>query len=61
MKGFDELGWLRKFKQESGWSFERLADEIGLHPMTLKKWFAGNNKPSKLARKALIGFMIEHM
>jgi len=61
MKDFDELGWLKEFKKESGWTFEKLAAEMGLHPMTLKKWFAGETKPSKLARKALITFMVEHM
>jgi transcriptional regulator with XRE-family HTH domain len=61
MKSFDEVGWLKKFKKESGWTFEELAAEIGLHPITIKKWFAGDTKPSKLARKVLIAFMIDYM
>lgn len=61
MKYFDEVKWLKEFKRSTGWTYEELAAELGLHPMTIKKWFAGETKPSKLARKVLAAFMIEFM
>lgn len=61
MKEFDELEMLKKFKQKSGWSYEKLAREIGVHSQTVQGWFSGKYKPSLIAKKLLRTFLIDHL
>jgi len=40
-----EIGWrLRKFRQQAGWSQERLAEQIGVSIQQVQKYESGANK-----------------
>ncbi|MBE3143935.1 MAG: helix-turn-helix domain-containing protein [Planctomycetes bacterium] len=52
-----ELKLLRKFKERSGWSYDRISKEIGIHHQTVQGWFTGKNKPGQLSRKAIREFL----
>lgn len=52
-----ELGFLKKFKERSGWSYDRISKEIGIHHQTVQGWFTGKYKPSQLSRKAIHEFL----
>lgn len=61
MEKFNELEMLKKFKEKSGWSYDRISKKIGVHHQTIQGWFSGKYKPSQLARKALRSFLIDHL
>ena len=52
-----ELELLRKFKERSGWSYDRISKEIGIHHQTVQGWFTGKYKPGQLSRKAIREFL----
>ena len=60
MKEFGEVGMLKAFKEKSGWSYEKIAQEIGVHSQAVQGWFNGKYKPNNLSRKAIRAFLIEH-
>lgn len=60
MKETDEIKALREFKKELGWSFEKMAHEIGVHSQAIIAWFAGKWKPNNLSRKAIREFLKKH-
>jgi len=59
MEEITEVEMLKKFKQKNGWSYERIAHEIGVHSQAVQAWFRGA-KPNNLSRKAIRAFLIEH-
>jgi len=59
MERINEVEMLKKFKEKSDWSFERIAHEIGVHSQAIQAWFRGA-KPNNLSRKAIRAFLIEH-
>jgi len=61
MEKFDDLDMLKKFKEKSGWSYDKISKEIGVHHQTIQGWFSGKYNPSQLARKALRSFLIDHL
>jgi len=61
MQEFNELEMLKKFKEKSGWSYEKIAQNIGVHSQTIQGWFSGKYKPSQLAKKALRSFLINNL
>lgn len=60
MEEIKEVEMLKEFKKTSGWSFEKIAREIGVSYQTVMAWFSGKYKPGNLARKAIKGFLINH-
>ncbi len=52
-----ELEELKKFKKRSGWSYDRISKELGIHSQTVVGWFAGKYKPGNLARNLLREFL----
>ena len=36
MQEFNELEMLKKFKEKSGWSYEKIAQNIGVHSQTIQ-------------------------
>ena len=59
-EGIKEVEMLREFKNKSGWSFEKIAREIGVSHQTTMAWINHNAKPHPLAQKAIRAFLIEH-
>ena len=55
-----EVEMLREFKNKSGWSFEKIAREIGVSHQTVMMWINHGVKPMPLAQKAIRAFLIEH-
>ena len=54
-----EVRLLMDFKKRSGWRYPQIADAIGVSVPAVKKWFAGDYKPSRLARKAIWAFLVD--
>jgi DNA transposition AAA+ family ATPase len=52
-----EIQLLRKFKEKSGWSYVRIAEEIGVHYQSVVAWFAGKKIPGNLASRAIREFL----
>ncbi len=50
---------LKDFKERSGWTHLRIADEIGVTRLTVIKWFKGT-KPNPLSRKAIKLFLVDY-
>jgi DNA-binding transcriptional regulator YiaG len=51
---------LRKFKKSSGWSYDRIAQEMGVHTQTVTGWFQGKYKPSPMALRLIEAFLKTH-
>lgn len=58
MKEIDELKMLIEFKKKSGWSYERIARELGVHSQTVQAWFSEKYKPSPLAKEKIERFLM---
>jgi len=54
----DEIELLRKFKERSGWSYQKLANHLGVHYQTLMGWFSKKNKPSLMALEKIRHFLM---
>lgn len=61
MKESDIVEMLREFKKKSGWSYEKIAREIGVSMLTVQHWIKGKYKPSRLARKEIEFFLKRHL
>lgn len=48
---------LKEFKRRSGWSYDRMAREIGVHGQTVTGWLQGRYKPSLLALPLIEAFL----
>ncbi len=59
MEEINEVEMLKKFKEKSGWSYEKIAQNIGVHSQAVQAWFRGI-KPNNLTRKAIKKFLIKH-
>lgn len=55
-----EVEELRRFKEKSGWSYEKIGLRMGIHSQTIVFWLTGKHKPSKLALNALRSFLEEY-
>ncbi|MBA7610232.1 hypothetical protein ES703_17439 [subsurface metagenome] len=55
-----ELIRLKEFKEESGWSFAKIARCLNLHPQTLMWWWTDTHRPSTLAREKIRAFLEEY-
>ena len=54
--GDKELDKLKRFKKNSGWSYDRISKELGIHSQTVVGWFAGKYKPGNLTRNLVREF-----
>jgi len=48
---------LAKIKKERGWSYHKLASELGLHDQTVIAWILGKSNPSPLALRVVNEFL----
>lgn len=48
---------LKKFKEESGWSYQKLANHLGVHCQTVVCWFLKGSNPSPMARERIRKFL----
>jgi len=60
MKEFDEVEMLRKFKKDSGYSYDKLSKELEVHHRTVYLWLSGKSKPSNMAKKIIRQFLLTH-
>jgi len=61
LKEQDIVEILREFKKRSGWSYEKIAREIGVSMLTVQNWIKGKYTPSPLARKEIEIFLKRHL
>ena len=55
-----EISEIKKFKDKSGWSYEKIAGLIGVHSQTLMNWTKGSYKPSPMAKEKIRKFLSEY-
>lgn len=55
-----ELEDLKKFKDQSGWTYQRISNLMGVHSQTVVFWIRGTYKPSKMAREKIRKFLDEY-
>lgn len=54
-----EVKLLIEFKQESGFTYERLGREIGVSSMTPYRWCKGRQEPSLMAKKLIRNYLLK--
>lgn len=57
----DIVEMLKEFKEKSGWSYEKIAREIGVSTLSVQNWIKGKFKPSRLAEKEISFFLKKHL
>ena len=60
MKELNEVEMLRKFKKDSGYSYDRLSKELGVHYRTVYLWMSGKSRPSNMAKRIIRQFILTH-
>jgi len=60
MNKIEALRELKKFKKKTGWSYDRIAREMGIHSQTVSGWGRGKYKPSLLAMPLIEAFLKAH-
>lgn len=53
-----EILLLRSHKAKSGLSYPKLGQAIGVCPMTVYNWMRGKQKPSAMARRLIIAYLL---
>lgn len=48
---------LVEFKKESGWSYQKIANLLGIHPQTMVFWFNETYTPSRHVRPKVEEFL----
>ncbi|MBA7621299.1 hypothetical protein ES703_28658 [subsurface metagenome] len=43
----EQVERLKEFKKNSGWTFQKISNLIGVHSQSLINWFSGYSKPSR--------------
>lgn len=51
---------LIQFKKKSGWSFQKIANLMGVNTQTLINWHSGKFKPSPMAIEKIQKFLNEY-
>jgi len=49
--------YIKQLREKLNWSQERLARDLSVSVNTIRRWEKGLNKPSTLARKALLDLL----
>ncbi len=52
-----EVVKLKKFKERSGWSYNKISAHMGIHSQTIYFWLAGKYQPSNLALEKIRNFL----
>ena len=58
MKEKSQIELLKEFKKKSGWSYQKLANNLGVHYQTVIAWFSGKYSPSYLAKEKIERFLM---
>ena len=53
-----EMQLLRSHKAESGLSYTKLGEAIGVNHMTIYNWFRGKQRPSAIAKKLIRTYLL---
>jgi len=53
----EQIERLREFKKDSGWSYQKIANLLGVHYQTLIFWLNETYKPSKHLRPKIEEFL----
>jgi len=54
-----EIKTLLDFKEESGFSYEKLGRDIGVSNMTIYRWCKGYQEPSLMAKKLIKNYLLK--
>jgi len=54
----DEVLALKRFKERSGWSCDRIGIKLEVSGQAVRNWFKGRAVPSRLSRKSINEFLI---
>jgi len=53
-----EIQLLRSHKAESGLSYQKLGQALGVHGMTIYNWFRGKQRPSAIAKRLIVAYLL---
>jgi len=53
-----EIQMLRLHKKESGLSYEKIGQALGVHSITIYNWFRGKQQPSAIAKKLIRTYLL---
>jgi hypothetical protein len=54
-----ELELLREAMAVYGLGFDRASEYLEVHPITIRRWFKGENEPSEIYKKAIVGGVLK--
>jgi len=57
-KELKEIQLLRLHKKESGLSYEKIGQALGVHGMTIYNWLRGKQQPSSMAKKLIRTYLL---
>jgi len=60
MEEVSEVEALRKFKKDSGWSYEKIASLLGVEGQSIYNWLKGVYKPSRMAKEKIRKFLADY-
>ena len=52
-----EVSDLKEFKERSGWSYEKIAIQIGVHSQTVINWINEKGNPSPMGKEKIRKFL----
>jgi len=56
----DAIAELRRIKKEENLTYQQVADEMKVHYQSVINWISGACKPSKMARRIIRNFIVNH-
>lgn len=55
-----EVKELREFKERSGWSYQKIANFMGVNTQSVINWINGKAEPSSMAREKIQRFLNDY-
>ena len=56
----DEVKELRRIKEQEKFTYQEMANTMDVHAQSVFNWIGGSRKPSKMARRIIRNFIIDH-
>lgn len=57
MNDISEIEELKRFKERTGWSYQKISNLMGIHSQTIFYWISGKYQPLKDSRRAIRAFL----
>ena len=57
MRESNDVERFKKFKKDSGYSYDKLSKALGVHHRTVYQWLSGKTKPSPMGGRCIKEFL----